>query len=60
MLMPNGRTVFPTATAPANNYGTIGDVAGMVAFDSNYIYYCTANYVNNTTAIWKRIALTTW
>jgi hypothetical protein len=60
MLMPSGRVVFPTTTAPANNYGVVGDVAGMVAFDNNYVYYCTANYVDNSTPIWKRIALTTW
>jgi len=58
----NGRITFPTATAPARSYGAAGDVAGMVAFDSGYIYYCTANYVNNSTDIWKRVALsaTSW
>jgi hypothetical protein len=55
-VLPNGYVVFPTVTAPANSYGVSGDVAGMVAFDSTYIYYCTANYVNNTTNIWKRTA----
>jgi len=53
----NGRTKFPTATAPAHSYGAAGDVAGTVAFDGSYIYYCTANYVNNSTNIWKRVAL---
>jgi hypothetical protein len=52
----NGYAVFPTVTAPSHSYGVAGDVAGMVAFDSTYIYYCTANYVNNTTNIWKRTA----
>ena len=53
----DGRTKFPTATAPAHSYGAAGDTAGMVAFDSSYIYYCTANYVDNSTNIWKRVAL---
>ena len=56
MLLPNGYVVFPIVTAPARSYGVAGDVAGMIAFDSTYIYYCTANYVNNTTNIWKRTA----
>jgi len=56
----DGKTTFPVNTAPANNYGVAGDKAGMVAFDNNYVYYCTANYVNNSTPIWKRTALTTW
>jgi hypothetical protein len=53
----NGRTMFPAATVPEHSYGTTGDKAGMVAFDATYIYYCTADYVNNTTDIWKRVAL---
>jgi hypothetical protein len=55
-VLPSGNVVFPTATVPAHSYGAAGDVAGMVAFDSTYIYYCTANYVNNSTNIWKRTA----
>jgi hypothetical protein len=55
-MLPSGYVVFPTVTVPAHSYGVAGDVAGMVAFDSTYIYYCTANYVNNSTNIWKRTA----
>lgn len=29
---------------PASSLGSPGDIAGQVAFDSSYIYYCTANY----------------
>lgn len=32
-------------TPPITLAGSLGDVAGTVAFDNNYIYYCTANYV---------------
>jgi len=52
----DGRTTFPVATVPAHSYGAAGDQAGMLAFDATYIYYCTANYVNDTTDIWKRTA----
>jgi len=41
-----GRTTFPTTTVPQHSYGAVGDKLGMVAFDSDYIYYCTANYVS--------------
>ena len=44
-------------TAPEHSYGVVGNVAGMVAFDNSYIYYCTSNYVNTSTNIWKRVAL---
>lgn len=54
---PGDGAGIPTATAPEHSYGTAGDIAGMVAFDNAYIYYCTANYVNNSTNIWKRVAL---
>ena len=58
----NGRTTIATSSPPTHSYGAAGDVAGMIAFDSSYIYYCTANYVNNSTDIWKRVALdpTSW
>jgi hypothetical protein len=44
------------AAVPAHSYGVAGDTLGQIAFDSNYMYYCTANYVNNSTNIWKRVA----
>lgn len=56
ILNSNGRVTLPPATVPAHSYGVSGDVSGQVAFDSTYIYYCTANYVNTSTHIWKRVA----
>jgi hypothetical protein len=41
---------------PEHSYGAAGDKVGMLAFDSTYIYYCTADYVNNMTDIWLRTA----
>lgn len=48
---------IPTSTVPEHSYGVPGNVEGMVAFDDFYIYYCTGNYVNTSTNIWKRVAL---
>jgi len=53
--LPSGN-VLQRTVVPAHSYGAAGDKAGMLAFDSTYIYYCTADYVNNTTNIWKRTA----
>ena len=39
----NGK-VFKVVPAPTHSYGASGDTLGHVAFDSSYIYYCTANY----------------
>lgn len=33
-------------TAPSTLAGAEGDTAGTVAFDNNYIYYCTSNYTS--------------
>ena len=44
-------------SAPASSVGASGDIAGMVSWDTNYIYVCTAAY-DGTTNIWKRVALT--
>lgn len=51
----SGKTKFPSVTAPASSIGATGDVQGMVAFTSSYIYYCSANY-DGSTNIWKRLA----
>lgn len=58
-----GLSVLSNYTSvPAHSYGANGDKEGMLAFDASYIYYCTADYVNNSTDIWKRIAYSvdTW
>jgi hypothetical protein len=52
----DGRTIFPNGVVPEHSYGAAGDKEGMVVFDNTYIYYCTADYVNNSTDIWKRTA----
>ena len=40
----NGTTKFRAVTVPSVLTGAAGDLAGDVAFDTNYIYYCTATY----------------
>jgi len=60
IFLPNGYILG--AAAPIHSYGAPGDRAGMVAFDASHVYYCTANYVNTSTNIWKRVQLneTAW
>lgn len=67
-LEPNGsgyvvintdNVVLSTTKTPASAIGAAGDIAGMVAYDSSYIYVCTANY-DGATSIWKRSAIATW
>lgn len=55
-------TAWKLATPPTHSYGSAGDTTGMVAFDSNFIYYCKQDYVDNSTNIWVRVAWTgtTW
>lgn len=40
---------------PLDPSGTVGDTAGMYAYDNTYFYVCIAEY-DATTEIWKRIA----
>lgn len=51
-----------SVNVPTHSYGKLGDRKGYFAINSSYLYVCTASYVDNTTHIWKRIALdgTTW
>jgi hypothetical protein len=39
--------------------GSQGDKLGTVSVDGNYLYVCTGNY-DGTTAIWKRVALSSY
>lgn len=43
----------------ANSVGSAGDTAGMVAWNSSYIYVCTADY-DGSTAIWRRASIGSW
>ena len=50
---------IPTAlyrgvAVPSTSIGALGDLLGDYAFDSSYMYYCTATY-DGTTNIWKRV-----
>jgi len=38
------KLIVGETAVPTHSTGAVGDVEGQVAFDSNYIYYCTANY----------------
>ncbi len=42
-------------SVPSHNYGNPGDTVGMIAVDSDYFYWCFQNYVDNSTACWRRI-----
>jgi hypothetical protein len=51
-------TAYQLVTVPVTSKGVNGDAVGRIAFDSNYIYYCTASYDGDNN-IWKRVALST-
>lgn len=64
-LVPNGSGTVSvqddslTIASPrtvASQTGIAGDIAGMICWDANYVYICTADY-DGSTAIWKRAAL---
>lgn len=45
-------------TPPASPEGSVGDSAGMIAFDTDYLYVCVANF-DTSSEIWKRVAFDT-
>ena len=45
-----------TSKTPTSNIGAAGDRAGMISWDSNYIYVCFSNY-DGSSVIWKRADL---
>lgn len=71
-LTTSGSVTFPNGTvqssgyqlvsAPMHSTGAIGDKIGMVAYDTDYHYYCKADYTDGMSDIWVRVAWTgtTW
>ena len=64
-LVPNGAGhvvvvddtfVINSSNTPTSNVGATGDIAGMISWDSNYIYVCVSNY-DGSSVIWKRAAI---
>jgi hypothetical protein len=41
---------------PTTSLGAAGDKTGDLAFNGSYIYYCTADYTDGLSNIWKRVA----
>lgn len=42
-------------SAPESSTGAAGNKLGDIAFNSSYFYYCTADYTDGLTNIWKRV-----
>ena len=64
-LVPNGsgsvivvddHVIVENSKTPSTSVGASGDKAGMIAWNSSYIYVCTANY-DGSTSIWKRASI---
>lgn len=53
------RIHIDTEYTPTSAVGAVGDSKGDIAYDTNYIYLCTANY-DGSANIWKRVAVSTW
>jgi hypothetical protein len=50
-----GDIAYTRVTVPVSSIGQLSDVAGLVADDASYHYYCTGSY-DGDTHIWKRVA----
>ena len=50
------KEVVVKQSVPASSVGASGDTAGLVSWDANYIYVCTATH-DGSANIWKRVAL---
>lgn len=61
LYFPDGGNIR-VGQVPGTSKGAVGDKVGTLAFNSSYIYYCTADYTTGTPDIWKRVAwsMDTW
>ena len=55
-----GTATVARATAPATAKGATGDLAGMIAYDSGFIYVCHTTWTDGVADIWHRAAIATW
>lgn len=53
-LVVNNGLMLSVANVPTTSKGIIGDMQGLIAVDSNNIYYCVANYTDGTNDIWVK------
>lgn len=59
VVVQNDNIMIASSKTPSTSAGSSGDKAGMIAWNSSYIYVCVANY-DGSTAIWKRSNLNSW
>lgn len=53
-LSSSNQYIKLSTAVPFNSFGNPGDKAGMIAVDGDYLYLCTADYVDTDTDIWTR------
>jgi hypothetical protein len=58
IIANNDSFTIANSKTPATAVGVSGDKQGMVAWDADYIYICTADY-DGSTEIWRRSGLST-
>ena len=51
-------TIVVSKVSPATSKGTVGDKAGMFAYDAGHLSVCVADYTDGTANIWRRISWT--
>jgi hypothetical protein len=56
VVVQDDRLVIKFSQTPVTSAGIAGDIAGMISWDSSYIYVCIGNY-DGSTSIWKRAAI---
>jgi hypothetical protein len=50
------KPIADIVSVPLTSKGQIGQLATSIAYDSNYFYFCVANYTGGAEDIWKRVA----
>ena len=53
VVVRDNKLMIANSQTPGSTLGSAGDKAGMLAWDTNYLYICTANY-DGVTDIWKK------
>lgn len=60
LTINDGLGTVANTTVPTTAKGLTGDLAGMIAADATYTYFCYTDWIDGVADIWSRAAIATW
>lgn len=59
VVIQSDNIMIASSKTPSTSIGSAGDRAGMISWNTSYVFVCVADH-DGTAPIWKRTAINTW